>query len=189
MSEFEIITITLSFIIGLGVAQLLSSFGAAVRDRLEHPLHWMPFAWGLMILLFSIQFWFALFDLDSVLSDWSWLWYSQILALSIALFVAVTLILPTRVSSSTGDLRADFIAHGRYALLALAAYLLGWLSPNAKMNDSNFFIEPNALNVAMAIVTLIVFRSRSNRTWLASTIVFFLIFLYAVLFVYSAPGE
>lgn len=189
MSEFEIITITLSFIIGLGVAQLLSSFGAAVRDRLEHPLHWMPFAWGLVILLLSIQFWFALFDLDSVLSDWSWLWYSQILALSIALFVAGTLILPTRVSSLAGGLREDFIAHGRYALLALIAYQLGWLSPNAKLNDGNYFVEPNALNVVMVIITLIAFKSRSNKTWLASTMVFYLIFLYAVLFVYSAPGE
>lgn len=120
MSRFEIITITLSFIVGLGVAQLLSSVSAAVRDRLERPLHWMPFAWGVAILLFSVQYWFALFDLDVVLeSDWTWLWYAQMLALAVTLFLAGGLILPTRTSLHRGSLLEDFVAHGRYSLLAL----------------------------------------------------------------------
>lgn len=189
MSEFEIITITLSFVVGLGIAQLLSSFGAAVRDRFDRRLHWMPFAWGAIILLFSVQFWFALFDLDRVLADWSWIWYLQILGLAIALYVSGTLILPSRATTIKGDLLNDFKKNGRYALLALIVYLLGWIAPNAKMNDEEIFIEPNALNVLMAGICLVTYMSRSSKIWLGTTVVFYVVFLYAVLFVYSAPGE
>ena len=188
MSKIEIITITLSFVVGLGIAQLLSSFGAAVRDRFDHALHWMPFAWGLAVLLFSVQFWFALFDLDQILADWSWIWYLQILGLAITLYLAGTLVLPSRASTAKEDLLDDYMKNGRYALLALVAYILGWIIPNAKMNGGDVVILPNVLNVLMASLALVTFASRSNKVWLGATIVFYGIFLYAVLFVYSAPG-
>ena len=187
MSEFEIITITLSFVVGLGIAQLLSSFGAAIRERFDHALHWMPFAWGSAILLFSVQFWFALFDLDQILADWSWFWYLQILGLAIALYVAGTLVLPSRSSTAKGDLLDDYLKNGRYALLALAAYILGWIIPNA-MDNGEVVSLANVLNVLLASLALLTFASRSSKVWLGTTIVFYGIFLYAVLFVYSAPG-
>ena len=44
MSQFEIIAITLSSIVGSGVAQLLGSFSEAVRSRVDLSSPWMPFA-------------------------------------------------------------------------------------------------------------------------------------------------
>jgi hypothetical protein len=137
MSQFEIIAITLSFIVGLGIAQLLTSFGEAVRSRIDHPLHWMPFAWGIPILLFSVQYWFGLFDLDNTIGDWTWLLYLQMLAMAIALFMAAALILPPRTTSEKGGLLEDFTTRGRYSLLALVAYLLGWIPANSVMNNNN----------------------------------------------------
>ena len=188
MSEFEIITITLSFIVGLGVAQLLTSFSSAMRARREHPLHWMPFAWGLPILVFSVQYWFALLDLDKVLLVWGWLWYAQMLALAIALFLAGAMLLPTRASTAKAGLREDFVAHGRYALLALIVYLLGWIAPNAKMDGGVVFTEANVLNTVMAVVALVAFRSKDERIWIFSTVLFYGLFGYTVLAIYSTPG-
>jgi hypothetical protein len=188
MSEFEIITITLSFIIGLGVAQLLTSFSAAMRARLEHPLHWMPFAWGVPILVFSVQYWFALLGLNQVLVAWGWLWYAQILALAIALFLAGAMLLPTRASTAKASLREDFIIHGRYSLLALVFYLLGWIAPNAKMDGGNVFSEANALNTVMAVLAIIAFKSKDERVWIITTTVFYIVFWYTVLAFYATPG-
>jgi hypothetical protein len=188
MSEFEIITITLSFIVGLGVAQLLTSFSAAVRARLEHPLHWMPFAWGAPILVFSVQYWFALLGLDRMLVDWNWLWYSQMLGLAIALFLAGALLLPTRASTAKAGLRDDFVVHGRYSLLALSVYLLGWIAPNAKLDDGDVFTESNVLNSVMVILALIAFKSKVERVWLIATVAFYVVFGYTVLTSYATPG-
>jgi len=157
---------------------------------MEHSLHWMPFAWGVVILLFSIQYWFGLFDLNSTLKgNWSWLWYGQMLILAVALFLAGALVLPSRISFAEGDLLDDFVTHGRFSLLALAAYILGWMPANAKLSNGNLFHDGNYINVVLASLILIAFKSRSNRVWLATTAGFYLIFLYAVLFIYSTPGS
>jgi hypothetical protein len=124
-----------SFIVGLGIAQLLTSISEAVRSRIDHPLHWMPFAWAVPILLLSVQHWFALFDLDTTIGDWNWC--LQMLALAMALFMAAALILPPRESSATGGLLKDFMTHCRFSLLALVVYLLGWIPANSVMNGGD----------------------------------------------------
>jgi len=189
MSQFEIIAITLSFIVGLGIAQLLSSFSEAVRSRIEHPLHWMPFAWGVPILLFSVQYWFGLFDLDNTIEDWTWFWYLQMLAMAIALFLAAALILPPRATAAKGKLLEDFATHGRYSLLALVTYLLGWIPANSVMNNGNLLELGNIANVAMAVPALIAYKSRSNRTWIVSTVGFYVIFAITFFGLYSTPGS
>lgn len=189
MSQFEIIAITLSFIVGIGIAQLLTSFSEAIRFRVEHPLHWMPFVWGIPILLLSVQYWFGLFDLDSVLGDWTWFWYLQMLAMAMALFMAATLILPPRGAATEGGLLDDFAAHGRYALLALAVYLLGWIPANAVMNGNNVMHIGNIANVSMAVPALIAYRSRSSRIWVVSTVIFYIVFLITFFGLYSTPGS
>lgn len=189
MSQFEIVAITLSFIVGLGIAQLLTSFSEAIRSRIEHPLHWMPFAWGIPILLFSVQYWFGLFDLDHTIKDWNWFWYLQMLAMAMALFMAAALILPPRVAATEGGLLKDFTTHGRYSLLALVVYLLGWIPANSVMNNNNLFEIGNIANVAMALPALVVFKSRSTRIWIVSTAVFYVIFAITFFGLYSTPGS
>jgi len=189
MSQFEIIAITLSFIVGLGIAQLLTSFSEAVRSRIDHPLHWMPFAWGIPILLLSVQYWFALFDLDSTIGDWNWFWYLQMLVMAMALFMAAALILPPRESTAKGGLLKDFTTHGRFSLLALIVYLLGWIPANTVMNNGNPLDLANLANAAMSVPALIAYRSRSNRVWIFSTVVFYVIFAITFFGLYSTPGS
>lgn len=188
MSEFEIVAITLSFIVGLGIAQLLTSFSEAIRSRLEHPLHWMPFAWGVPILLLSVQYWFGLFDLNTTIKDWNWLWYLQMLAMAMALFMAAALILPPREAATEGGLVKDFTTHGRYGLLALVVYLLGWIPANAIMNNNNLFEIGNIANVAMATPAFIAFRSKSNKVWIVTTVFFYIVFAITFFGLYSTPG-
>lgn len=148
----------------------------------------MPFAWGVPILVFSIQYWFALHGLNEVLGAWGWLWYAQILALAIALFLAGAMLLPTRASTAKAGLKDDFIVHGRYSLLALVLYLLGWIAPNAKIDGGTVLTETNVLNSVMAILAIIVFKSTNEKVWAIATTVFYIVFWYTVLAFYATPG-
>ena len=60
MSGFELITITFSFVVGLGMAQMLRSLGFVVRERESMFWHWVPLFTAALILFFQIQFWFGL---------------------------------------------------------------------------------------------------------------------------------
>ena len=187
MSEFEIITIPLGFILGLGVALILTSFSAAIRDRFEHPLDWVPLTWALMIFVLQIQFWFGLEDLNQAIEVWSWVWYGQAILVAVLIFMSGALVLPTREGRVTGGLIKDFEAHGRLSLLPLAAYLLGWLVLNAKLNGS-LFILPNLLNVILAGMAVAAFRTDRSQTRRWITLGFALLLLYTLIFVYSTPG-
>ena len=52
MSEFELITITFSFVLGLGIAQVLGAASSAIRNRHERPLHWLPLGFAASIFFF-----------------------------------------------------------------------------------------------------------------------------------------
>jgi hypothetical protein len=71
MPAFELITITFSFVLGLGVARILASVGFVLRHRGAQSLHWVPLSVAGCIFLLHVQFWFALINLDVLLPQWS----------------------------------------------------------------------------------------------------------------------
>jgi hypothetical protein len=50
VSEFEAIALTYSFVLGLGIAQILGAAGAALRNRHQRQLHWLPIGFAVSIL-------------------------------------------------------------------------------------------------------------------------------------------
>ena len=69
MSEFEAIALTYSFVLGLGIAQILSAASAALRNRHQRRLHWLPLAFAASIFFFHIQYWSALLFVYSSPTD------------------------------------------------------------------------------------------------------------------------
>lgn len=67
MSGIEIITITFSFIVGLGMAQILRSVAFVVREGGPHRLHWIPFTVAGIVVIFQVQFWFGLTAVNSLI--------------------------------------------------------------------------------------------------------------------------
>ena len=55
MTEFEILSVPIFFALGLGITKILGGVGSAIRRREQTKLHWLPFAWAFVILLFQIQ--------------------------------------------------------------------------------------------------------------------------------------
>ena len=53
MSEFEAIALTCSFVLGLGIAQILSAASAALRNRRQRRLHWLAQAFALLFVYSS----------------------------------------------------------------------------------------------------------------------------------------
>ena len=94
MSGFEILTITFSFIVGLGVAQVLRSVAYIVRESRQISLHWIPFSVEAMILFFQVQFWFGLAVINSLMVQWSWPVYGVMLLLAIVIFLSGATVLP-----------------------------------------------------------------------------------------------
>lgn len=186
MSSFELITITFSFILGLGVAEILMAVAYVVRELNQYRLHWVPLSMAALVLAFQIQFWFALFVVDSLLDHWNWPVYSILLALAIIIFLSGATVLPPPGSPKASNLIEDFNTRGKISLLFFAAYFLGW-DVLAVMFWGPRMGLLAAVNIIMATISITAYIIRHSRTrsLLHATLV--AITIYGMIGVWATP--
>lgn len=187
MSGFEILTITFSFIVGLGVAQVLQSVAYVVREKGQVRLHWIPFSMAAMILFFQVQFWFGLTVVNSMMTVWSWPVYGLMLILAILIFLGGATVLPPSKSVGERGLLEDFETRGRVSLIFLALYLLGWIGVGTLFWIPSMWhlVVVNGLFALVALVTYFSPDARA-RTWLHLSLI--ALTLYGSLTVWTTPS-
>lgn len=188
MSAFEILTITFSFIVGLGVAQVLRSVGYMVREYRQVRLHWIPFSVAAQILFFQVQFWFALSVVNSIVVQWSWSVYVSMLLLAILIFLAGATVLPHSLTSlGERGLKEDFDTRGRVSLVFLALYLAGWIGLGT------MFWIPELWHLALvngsyALLAMIIFWASNSRLRVVLHILLIVITIYGSQTVWTTPS-
>ena len=187
MSGLEIITITFSVILGLGVTQIIGSEGYVVREREKHRLHWIPLSVAVLVLLFHVQFWFALVIVDSFLDKWNWTVYSVLLFLAIVIFLSGATVLPSTGSSRSSNLIEDFNARGKISLIFLALYFIGWIVV-AIMFWSEQFIALSIINLVMATTSVIAYRAQHPHIRSLLHGILIATTFYGLIFVWATPS-
>lgn len=188
MSDIELVTLTYSFVLGLGIAQILAAASAAIRDRRQRPLHWLPLAFAAAIFLLHIQYWFVLSDYDAyVIGDWTWASYGAFLLVAVVLFLAGGVVLPTPGAESSDPLIDDFEKNGKLSLLFVAAYQLCWVPGNAMwdgwLNIAVWY------NLALTVPLLLAYFARPGNLRNAAACLYFAALAFAMLFIWSTPAD
>ena len=115
MTEFQVLAIPICFVLGMGIIKILDGAGAAIRRREQAELHWLPFIWAFIILVFQLQFFTILWNLHLDDKTWTWTSYGLILIHPFMYFLATSLLWPSPSDNRTDNLRDDFDKHGRWA--------------------------------------------------------------------------
>jgi hypothetical protein len=183
-AQFEVITISLSFVLGLSMAHMLWSAASAVRARNELILHWLPFIWAIGILLHHLQFWFAALTTDRQIDQWTWSWYLHLFFMALLLFASGALVLPSESQQRAGDLLADFRQHGRLALVPLAAYQFLWIPTNYR-GGSELLAVGNLANVLLGALILVGFTAASRPVQYGAALLYTAGVTWATLFVWA----
>lgn len=187
MSNFEILTITFSFIVGLGVAQVLRSVAYVVREKGQIRLHWIPFSVAALILFFQIQFWFGLAVINSLMDQWSWPVYSLVLILAFLVFLSGATVLPPLTVLGQRGLIEDFETRGRISLVFLALYLVGWIGVGIMFWKPEFW-HLVLVNGLMAIVLIFTYVASSARVRTGLHLVLIAMTIYGALTVWTTPN-
>jgi hypothetical protein len=187
VSGFEILTITFSFIVGLGVAQVLRSVAYVIREKEEIRLHWIPFSVAAMILFFQVQFWFGLAVINSLLAQWTWPVYSLMLMLAIFIFLSGATVLPPPTALGERDLKEDFETRGRVSLVFLALYLVGWIGVVITLWKPEFW-QLVLVNGLMAMVAVITYGATNARIRTGLHLVLIAMTIYGALTVWTTPS-
>lgn len=188
MSRFELVTVTYSFVLGLGIAQLLSSVSRVIRERRERSLHWLPLAFAAAIFAFHVQFWFALFNLEQVIETWTWPLYGSLLSLGVVLFLSGGLVLPGPGTATNDDLLTDFQARGRTSLGFVVAYLVGWIPLNAFFEGS-WVTWGVAFNLFPAAALAIAWLAKTWRLQIIGSVLFLVLQAYGLVYQWATPMD
>ena len=187
MSNFEILTITFSFIVGLGVAQVLRSVASVVREKGQIRLHWIPFAVAAITLFFQIQFWFGLAVINSLMTQWSWSVYGLMLMLAFLIFVSGATIFPPLTTLGERSLIEDFETRGRISLIFLALYLVGWIGVGIVFWKPEFW-HLVLVNGLMAVVLILAYGAPNARARTGLHLVLIAMTIYGALTVWTTPS-
>lgn len=106
MDEFNYLAVLLSIVLGLGITQLLSSFGRWLEQRASFQAYAPSLLWAATLLLVHVQTWWTMFGLRSH-GNWTFLQFSVVLVQPVILYLLATLVLPTSNVSAV-DLQSNY---------------------------------------------------------------------------------
>lgn len=181
MTPFEFISVALSFVLGLGITRLLSSAINVFRRRDQIRVHWVPLVWAGVIFLFQIQYWWAIFELSDIVTEWTLLRFVTLLGMAIFLFVAGALVLPWSKPAENGSLLLDFEHNGRWALIFLCIYFIISLWGNWYFWQVTLFDFLSAIVVALIVGLVLFLVIPSQRIRGILTVLYMVLTVYACL--------
>jgi hypothetical protein len=123
MDAFSYLSVLLSIILGLAIAQVLQGYRALLLARGRVRLDPTPLIWSGLVLLFAAQAWWASFGLNAR-SEWDFLGFTVILVQMALLYMLSALVLPDVPHGEPVDLTGHFERH-RKALFAFLIAMLG----------------------------------------------------------------
>lgn len=128
---FAYLSVLLSIILGLAIAEVLQGYGALLLSRSKVKLYAPPLIWSVMMLMMATQFWWASFGLADR-EHWDFGAFTAVLLQTVMMYMGTTVVLPKGVSDQPIDLRAHyyseatpFFAFG--LLFLLVGFVKDWL--------------------------------------------------------------
>ena len=78
MDEFSYLSVLISVILGLAVAQILKGFRAILLSRVRIRMYWPVITWAGLLLLICTQHWWSMFGMRNR-HDWTFLQFAAVL--------------------------------------------------------------------------------------------------------------
>lgn len=104
MDAFGYLSVLLSIIVGLGLAQVLTACGRLIRHRERVRVYWPPLLWAGVLIVIYVQVWWSMFGLRAQTS-WSFITFFVVLLQTITLYMMAAVVLPEEVTEHGLDLR------------------------------------------------------------------------------------
>lgn len=182
VDAFRWVTVTVSMVLGVGVARPLSSGVAVFRARERVVPDWIPGAWATYIFFAQLQLWWAIIELAQLHEPWTLPRFLGLVSLPLLLYVAAALVLPPEIRhDQRSDLREEFGRDGRWALLALSAYNAVAVVMDRVLWDLRLVSWDAALLLVLVILPLACLLAGRRRIQIVITVLYGAAIIAAVL--------
>ena len=139
MDAFSYLSVLISLILGLAITQVLKGIRGLMQARSRLQMYWPAVVWAILIIVMSVQSWWAMFGLRSHL-DWTFVEFSVVLLQTIVMYLLAALVLPDIFGEAPVDLREHYYGHRRWffslLIVLIATSLLKELVLEGKLQES-----------------------------------------------------
>jgi hypothetical protein len=120
VTTYEHVAVLPSIIVGLGIAQLLTSVHrvAEARARVRH--YWLPLVWVVVLFVSQVEWWWAFYGMRNE-PRWNFFYVLFVLLSPVTLFLASAFVLPEVERGERYDLREHYYANRGWFFALLAA--------------------------------------------------------------------
>ncbi len=162
---FAYLSVLLSIILGLAIAEVLQGYSALLLSRSKVKLYAPPLIWSVMMLLMATQFWWASFGL-AWREHWDFAAFTAVLLQTVMMYMGTTVVLPKGLSDQPIDLKAHYYREATpfftFGLLFLVVGIVkDWLLDQSFAQPMS--VPFTTLFVAATVVALITRRPRVHE--------------------------
>ena len=163
MESFNYLSVLISIILGLAIAQVLQSVRGLVLTRSKVRLYTPTIIWTGMALLIPIQGWWASFSMHQQ-ANWNFLGLLTIILQAISVYMIAALILPDAKGENTVDLREHYFAHRHWFFGAVLSTVVFSLLKEFVLYDR--LPHPLNLSFQLAFGVIAITAMLLRREWL-----------------------
>jgi hypothetical protein len=168
VNAFDYLTVLISIVLGLAIANVLTRLTAVVTARERVDFYWPPVAWAIWLFFISVQHWWAEWG-ERHTAQWNFGTFWLELLIPVDLFVLTSLVLPEPENGKI-DL-GEWFLHNRswfFAFLFLLPTLsiVGEIARSGRMASAlnfGFLLLFAAITIAAYFV-----RSRRGQEWITA---------------------
>jgi hypothetical protein len=183
---FAYLSVLLSIILGLAIAEILQGYGALLAFRGRVRLYAPSLIWSVMMLLMATQFWWASFGLAGR-EHWNFAAFTAVLLQTIMLYMGSSIVLPKVRSDDPIDLREHYYREAgpffTFGLLFLAVgYVKDWLLSGGLEEPIHMVFR--AVFVLVTLLALVVRHPRLHEViapLMAALITIYFVMIFAQL--------
>jgi hypothetical protein len=160
---FAYLSVLLSIILGLAIAEVLQGYRALLLARGEVKIYAPPLIWSAIMLVLAIHFWWASFGLAGR-ENWDFTAFTAVLMQTVMLFMGAALLLPHTKRDEPIDLRSHYYREaGPFFSFGLLFILFGfikdWLLDQHILQGG----LPMAFFIFFLVVTIVALAVRRPR--------------------------
>lgn len=109
MTPFEHLSVLISIVLGLGIAQLLTNIQRIAQAGSRVRVYWLSVVWTVLIFVAQVEWWWSSFSFrDLPLESWTFFYFLFILLSPVSLFLAAAFVLPEVPPGGGADLRDHY---------------------------------------------------------------------------------
>lgn len=182
MTQHEYVFIAISVVLGLALTRLLHTAAGLIRAYERVTFHWATAVWGVLIMLFILQFWWVGWELRTI-PDWTIVDFFVLIIGAIFVYGAADLALPTEDYDISSDTELDFLAHshsfGRLSALSMLGYFCVGPYVNITMFGNSPLLSLLIPAIGASLMLLIALRPARFESLCVVFAVYAILILYA----------